>query len=173
MKQQGLKPLIDGESKILILGTLPGEKSLEKKEYYSNPRSLFWNAVFARLRGVNLRSLSYKDKKVLLKKLHIAIWDVYKEVDRKKGSSGDKDIKMDSGSFNDVPKLLKRYPSVKKIAFCGVSRNTKRHYDAFLKKFQNAIGGVNIKMVFLPNPSGSNRTCSRKSIIEEWQKQLR
>jgi hypoxanthine-DNA glycosylase len=39
-------PIIDEESKILVLGSVPGVKSLEKQEYYAHPQNAFWRIIF-------------------------------------------------------------------------------------------------------------------------------
>jgi hypoxanthine-DNA glycosylase len=39
-------PIIDNDSKIIILGSIPGVKSLEKQQYYAHPQNKFWKIIF-------------------------------------------------------------------------------------------------------------------------------
>ena len=45
MRQEGLPPVINPTSKILIVGTMPGKKSLEQKQYYADSRNQFWSII--------------------------------------------------------------------------------------------------------------------------------
>jgi len=47
LRLQGLPPVIDGSSRILMLGSMPGMQSLVKQEYYGNPRNHFWRLLYA------------------------------------------------------------------------------------------------------------------------------
>ena len=38
-------PIIDGNTRILVIGTMPGAVSLERQEYYAHERNLFWKVV--------------------------------------------------------------------------------------------------------------------------------
>ena len=46
--KEGFPPIADERATVLILGTMPGEESLKKNEYYGNPRNAFWK-IIARL----------------------------------------------------------------------------------------------------------------------------
>ena len=39
-------PVIDDQSKIIILGSMPGEESLKKNQYYGNPKNQFWKIIY-------------------------------------------------------------------------------------------------------------------------------
>ena len=45
-KISSFPPIINNESKILILGSIPGIKSLEMKQYYAHPQNKFWKIIF-------------------------------------------------------------------------------------------------------------------------------
>ena len=46
MTKYSFPPLIDYSSKILVLGSLPGEESLKQVQYYAHPRNAFWKIMF-------------------------------------------------------------------------------------------------------------------------------
>lgn len=86
----GFPPIIDGNTKVMILGTLPGRKSLDAKEYYSNPGNRLWGVVDS-LYGSNTKSMTYKDRIDFLLSNRIGLWDVLESGIRV--GSGDTTIK--------------------------------------------------------------------------------
>jgi hypoxanthine-DNA glycosylase len=74
-------PVISKRSKILILGSIPGAKSLEMRQYYAHPQNRFWKIIFELL-NENFTT-DYSEKIKILKKHHIALWDVIDSCERK------------------------------------------------------------------------------------------
>lgn len=69
-----LEPLYDGESRVLILGTMPSPKSRAVGFYYSHPQNRFWRVladVFQQALPV-----SKEEKAAFCLRNHIALWDV-------------------------------------------------------------------------------------------------
>lgn len=40
-----LDPIIDTNTKVSVLGSMPGEESLKKRQYYAHPRNQFWKII--------------------------------------------------------------------------------------------------------------------------------
>ena len=78
-KIESFAPIIDNNTKILILGSIPGKQSLEKQEYYANPRNTFWKILFS-LHNENIeetfqvKSIFYKEP--LTEKKQLIPYDV-------------------------------------------------------------------------------------------------
>lgn len=106
-------PLISTSSEILILGSLPGVKSLREEEYYAHPQNRFWKIMFAIYDTAY--SNDYKSKCSLLLAHRIALWDVLKCADR----TGSSDSNIKNQVPNDIPGLLSNYPNIKFILFNG------------------------------------------------------
>ena len=113
MKKHGLLPVVGQNARILILGSLPGDESLRRQEYYGNPRTRFW-AVMGGVLGEDAPE-SYPEKVMYLKKHGIALWDVISSADRE----GSLDANIRNMEFNDIAGLLSANPTIEAIALNG------------------------------------------------------
>lgn len=118
-------PIIDEHSEILILGSAPGHLSLARREYYSNPTNHFW-ALIRMLYHDDQPFKSYEDKVACLKRSHIALWDVLHTCWRK----GSKDANIRNPESNDIGRLLRKYPNIKKIVLNGTNAE-KYFYSSY------------------------------------------
>ena len=73
------EPIYKEDSQILILGTFPSVKSRENQFYYGHPQNRFWK-LLARLTGEEIPH-TIPEKKELLYKHGIAVWDVIQSCD--------------------------------------------------------------------------------------------
>lgn len=107
-------PVVDSDSEILILGTMPGADSLRKKEYYANPRNSFWKIISA-IYNDGIEFNSYEEKLSCLQKNHLALWDVYSNCKR----SGSLDADIEQPIPNNLKEFLESHPSIKKVILNG------------------------------------------------------
>ena len=70
----GFPPIADAAARVLVLGSLPGRKSLEMREYYAQPYNAFWR-IMGELFGAG-PALSYRARLVRLRAHGVAVWDV-------------------------------------------------------------------------------------------------
>jgi hypoxanthine-DNA glycosylase len=113
--------VVDARSRVLVLGTLPGEESLRRQEYYAHPRNLFWPIVFALL-GAAMPA-SYDERLRALLGRGIALWDVVGSGQRT--ASADATIRAEIP--NAIPELLDAHPDISAVAFNG--GGARRLYD--------------------------------------------
>jgi hypoxanthine-DNA glycosylase len=111
--KQSFPPIATSKAHILILGTMPGEESLTRKEYYANPRNQFWR-IMQELFGVPL-SAPYAGRVASLQENRIALWDVLHSCER----VGSLDSAIKNAVPNDFGALLASMPELKAIAFNG------------------------------------------------------
>ena len=109
----GFPPLIYEDVEMLILGSLPGKKSIELKESYGHPRNRMWK-ILCDITNCALPT-DYASKKIFLQKNKIGLWDVASSAERK--GSLDRNIKKEIP--NDVDSLLMNYPSINVVGFNG------------------------------------------------------
>lgn len=149
-----LEPWIDEKTKVLILGTMPGDVSIKERSYYLNPRNAFWKIM-----NKLFNSTEHLDKsRDFLNGIGIGLWDVYKEGFRK--GSCDAGFSCDLKT-NDIQGVLNRHKSIKYIVFNG-----QKPQKVFLQK----IGKVNIPCIVLPSTSSSNTHMSFDEKLETWGK---
>jgi len=106
--------MADGWTRVLILGSLPGEVSLERRQYYANPTNQFWRLTGAVIEK-DLVALPYHDRLSALLGAGIGLWDVVKSA-RRTGSS---DSEIRDHKPNALGEIAGALPSLKAIAFNG------------------------------------------------------
>ncbi len=112
---KGFDPIEDPEVRLLLLGTMPGRKSLEIVQYYADPSNDFWK-IMQKLLGVE-HDRAYEERIACLKRARIALWDVIQECERT--GSTDQGIRRESARPNDIPALLRRCQAIRTLAFNG------------------------------------------------------
>ncbi|OBU86912.1 DNA-deoxyinosine glycosylase [Chromobacterium subtsugae] len=109
-------PVVDANTRVLILGSLPGDASLAASQYYAHPRNQFWRLLGALL-GRELHALPYPDKLSALQGAGIGLWDVVAEASRK----GSLDADLRDVRRNDLSRLLDSLPGLRAVAFNGAT----------------------------------------------------
>lgn len=146
-------PLVFNDSKILILGSVPGVKSLEMQEYYAHPQNKFWTILF-QLLNENFTT-KYSEKLEFLKKNKIAVWDVIESCER----VGSLDTNIINEDRNDILKLLEEFPNIKAI-FC----NGQKSFKNLQREFS---GNIKIPLFVLPSTSPAHAISFEKK-LESW-----
>jgi len=106
-------PIVNEEARVLILGSMPSVISLRQHQYYANPHNQFWAIIYTVL-GLPVPS-SYDQRTEGLKGAGIALWDVLAFCERQ----GSLDAGIKEEFPNNIIDFLKRYPSIKMVAFNG------------------------------------------------------
>ena len=108
-------PIEDSRSTVLILGSMPGEVSLQAGQYYAHPRNSFWR-VMDDLIGAGM-ALPYESRVYRLKSRRIALWDVLKSCTRK--GALDSNINESSITPNDFMSFYQAHPGIRHVFFNG------------------------------------------------------
>jgi hypoxanthine-DNA glycosylase len=155
MKKSSFAPLTGNNPEILILGTLPGEESLKRSEYYANPTNRFWPLI-ARLTEESLPK-TYDEKKQMLAAHGIALWDVVQSARRENSA----DINITDEKPNDIIGFIEEHPLIHTVAFNG-----KKAEELFLHYFEGEIAGM--RFVSLRSTSPANRQFSDAEMQLNW-----
>ena len=114
MRKTGLPAIADAETRIFILGSLPGDKSLEDQRYYAHRTNQFWKLIGA-VAHEELQSLAYQARLDRLRSRGIGLWDVLSAAERE----GSADAAIRQASHNPIGGLKDDYPQLQAIAFNG------------------------------------------------------
>jgi hypoxanthine-DNA glycosylase len=107
-------PVVDAQTRVLILGSLPGEASLAQQQYYAHKQNKFWKLV-GDVIGRDLVGMDYVTRLDTLLQIHIGLWDVVAEARR----VGSLDSQIRDHAGNDLIALIDTLPSLVTIAFNG------------------------------------------------------
>ncbi|WP_345209961.1 DNA-deoxyinosine glycosylase [Mucilaginibacter gynuensis] len=148
-------PIVNRESTILILGTMPGERSLRLQQYYGHAGNHFWKIMFALLQV--LFTTDYSVKTRLLLDHHIALWDVLQNCE----CIGSADSNIKNEVPNDFEAFHKQYPNIKRVFFASTAA------EQFYNK--HALKQTGITYHRLPSPSGANTWKTFDEKLDEWK----
>ena len=107
-------PVVDDATRLLVLGSLPGEESLARRQYYANPRNQFWRLIGA-VTGLDLVPLPYQSRLEALLAAGVGLWDTVGAATRR--GSLDAAIRLDSA--NDLAALAATLPALGAVGFNG------------------------------------------------------
>jgi hypoxanthine-DNA glycosylase len=155
---KSLLPIADAKSRVLILDTMPGEKSLILQQYYACKSNFFWKIMFKVMRVP--AHTDYRLKKQLLFKNGIALWNVLEFGEQK--TTGDYSITSETP--NDFHTFFNNFPSVQKIIFNG--NNAAEYYQQYVGYYNGLTTEI------LPSTSALNTWKSFEEKAEVWARAL-
>lgn len=146
-RKTGLAPLLCENPQLLILGSLPGDRSLELQEYYGHPQNRFWR-VIAAVHGLPCPS-GYEQKKAMLARCRIALWDIYHAASR----PGSMDADIRQAEFNDIAGLLAEFPEIAAVALNGST--AAKGFDRYI------ASSAGLSVVYAETPTDGDRSIVR------------
>jgi double-stranded uracil-DNA glycosylase len=112
--QHCFPPVVRADTRLLILGSLPGARSLAAGRYYAHPQNQFWRLLETVI-DAPLQPLAYGARLEALLAAGIGLWDTVAAA-RRRGSL-DADIRLEQAS--DLAALAAGLPRLVAIAFNG------------------------------------------------------
>ncbi|MBB5465703.1 hypoxanthine-DNA glycosylase [Paraburkholderia sp. Clong3] len=151
-------PVVDADTRVLILGSLPGEVSLAHGQYYAHPQNKFWLLVGEAIER-DLVGMAYSTRLETLLEHHIGLWDVVAEARR----AGSLDSRIRDHASNDLIALIDTLPKLATIAFNG---------GTAAKIGMKALGerGVQYRLVRLPSSSPAHASVSYAQKLDIWRR---
>jgi double-stranded uracil-DNA glycosylase len=150
-------PVADEHTRVLILGSLPGEVSLARGQYYAHPRNLFWRLMEAVIEQP-LVALSYDKRLQVLCANKIGLWDMVGSARRE----GSLDAAIQAENPNDLRLFAHSVPELRAIGFNGA-----KSASLGMKQLKRLEG---IDLIRLPSSSPANAQQSFEEKRSEWLK---
>lgn len=151
-------PIVGDGARILVLGSMPGLRSLAADEYYAHPRNAFWPIMGSLFDFDPARP--YTERINVLQVHGVAVWDVLKLCTR--NGSLDSSIVESSIVTNDFATFLRDNPSIDRIYFNGAKAESTflRHVAPLTK---------NISMSRLPSTSPAHASSTFENKLDAWR----
>lgn len=148
-----IKPLFDENSKILILGSFPSQKSREQGFFYGHPQNRFWKVLSLVLNSTEPKTV--EEKRRFLLSNNIAVWDVIASCE----IVGSSDSSIKNVVPNDLSVIFKN-SNIKNIYVNG--KTAEKYYNKYLKD------KLKITACCLPSTSPANAAWSVERLVESW-----
>jgi hypoxanthine-DNA glycosylase len=153
---ESFPPVVSEKSKVLILGSMPGEASLKAGQYYAHPRNVFW-LIMGELFEID-PNLPYQDRVAGLQSCGIALWDSLQACAR----PGSLDVSITEEVANDFKTFFATYPMITHVFFNG-----KMAEKSFRRHALGAVPHVRLLFALLPSTSPSH-TIKFEAKVKEW-----
>jgi hypoxanthine-DNA glycosylase len=118
-RKSSFDAVVDARTRLLVLGSLPGEASLARGQYYAHPQNQFWRLIGAVI-GRDLVTLSYEERLRGLQEAGVGLWDVVRSARR----TGSLDTAIRDHEPNALPDLCAALPELRAVAFNGGKAST-------------------------------------------------
>jgi len=154
---EGLAPIVDADTRLIVLGSFPGVASLQAQQYYGHPRNHFW-PILGALWQLDLRAASYAQRIAAARAHGLGLWDVYATCRRE----GSLDSAIEDARLNDLAALPRIAPGLQAIAHNGgESARAMRHTRA-----------LGLPVIRLPSTSPANASWSFDRKLAAWRAAL-
>lgn len=150
----GLPPVLAHDTRTLILGSFPGEKSLAAQQYYAHPRNQFWPLLSAVLAD-DLAALPYPKRLERLLRHRVGLWDVIAACERQ----GSLDTAIRNAETNNFAALKHRCPQLTRVCFNGKTSG----------KLVPVFSDAGFETLILPSSSPANAQLSFAQKLVLWQ----
>lgn len=157
---ESFQAVAETNARVLVLGSIPGIRSLREQQYYAHPRNQFW-PIIGHLLGINPDS-PYVERLNGLTQSGVALWDVMKRCRR--ASSLDSDIDLTSVVINDFNSFFESHGKIQAILFNGTTAE-----KMFNKHFEGGRYREKFQLVRLPSTSPANAAMSYEQKLESWR----
>jgi TDG/mug DNA glycosylase family protein len=154
----GLPPVLNHDTRILILGSFPGAASLLAQQYYGHPRNHFWRLLSAIL-NQDLVPLPYEARLQRLQQHNIGLWDVIAACERE----GSLDAAIRRAQANDFAALKHQCPHLFRVCFNGKTSG----------KFEAQFADAGFETLVLPSSSPANAQWTFEEKLSVWRNIIR
>lgn len=148
-------PSVDANTRLLILGSLPGDASIRQGEYYAHRGNAFWH-LLGDVLDEDLRGQPYAMRLKRLKARGVGLWDVIESAER----AGSLDSAIRGAELRDLSAFVTRLPALRAVAFNGKAAATHGRRQLGAR--------ADLMLIDLPSSSGAYASLSRDAKRAAW-----
>lgn len=153
----GLAPVVDARTRIVVLGSFPGEASLAAQQYYAHPKNALWR-VLSDITGVLFIDLPYEQRLHALLDCGIGLWDVVADCER----IGSLDSSIRNLQANDFSRLMRLAPVLQRVC----------HNGKLSARFAPALAALGLETRVLPSTSPAYAAMRYEAKLALWRDAL-
>ena len=142
VRKSSFPPVVAPDTRVLVLGSLPGERSLAAGRYYAHPRNSFWHLIGQAI-GIELEPLDYELRLAALLRNKVGLWDTVASARR----TGSLDTAIREAEPNPLADLADSLPDLRAVGFNG---------KASARVGMPLLAGRGFALVPLPSSSPAN-----------------
>ena len=154
---EGLAPVVDADTRLIVLGSFPGAASLAAQQYYGHPRNHFW-PILGALWELDMKHAPYAERLAAARAHGLGLWDVYTSCRRE----GSLDSAIIDAVPNDLASLTQRAPRLAAIA----------HNGGESARAMRVTGALGLPVLKLPSTSPANASWSFERKLAAWRAAL-
>ncbi len=153
-------PVADIDAQVLILGTMPGPRSLALGEYYAHPGNTFWR-IMGELFGFDPAS-PYASRVCALGSARVAVWDVLRSCVRE--GALDANILGAGLVANDFREFFQCHTRIHSVYFNGSTA------EALYRRYVlPQLGATPLACLRLPSTSPAHASASYERKLQAWR----
>lgn len=141
-RKSSFPPIVAPDTRVLVLGSLPGERSLAAGRYYAHPQNRFWHLI-GKVIGSDLTALDYEQRLSSLLQAKVGLWDTVASARR----AGSLDAAIREAEANPLAELVASLPELRAGAFNG---------KASARIGMPQLAGSGLNLISLPSSSPAN-----------------
>ena len=138
-RKRSFPPVVAPDTRVLVLGSLPGERSLVAQRYYAHPQNRFWHLIGGVI-GVALEPLDYEARLAALLEARVGLWDTVASAHR----TGSLDAAIREAAHNPLVELAGSLPGLRAVGFNG---------GASARIGMPQLAGSGVALIALPSSS--------------------
>ena len=142
IRKSSFPPVVAPDTRVLVLGSLPGQRSLAAVQYYAHPQNRFWHLIGKAI-GVALQPLDYERRLAALLEAKVGLWDTVASAQR----AGSLDSAIREAEHNALADLAASLPELRAVGFNG---------QASARIGMPQLAGTNLALIALPSSSPAN-----------------
>ena len=147
--------MVAGDTRVLALGSLPGEASLAASRYYEHPQNQFWRLI-GEVIGHDLAVLNYDARLAALLAAKIGLWDTVASAQR----PGSLDSALRDVEATALGDLVAALPELRAVAFNGATA---------ARIGRKALGETSLALLDLPSSSPAYAAMAFAEKAQQWK----